>query len=60
VLTVMVQVVPPTQVALSMITASALPGTDAPVTPPVVVDHIVVEEPFQVQVVTQTAKRLAA
>src|SRR5258708_7897022 len=60
VFTVVVQVVPPTQVAASKITASAAPGTEAPVAPPVLVDHIAVDEPSHVQVVVQTANRFAA
>jgi len=60
VFTVMVHVVPPTQVAPSNITASADPGTEAPVAPPVVVDHIAVLTPSHVQFVAHTAKRLAA
>lgn len=60
VLTVMVQVTPPTQVAASNVTVSALPGTEAPVAPPVVADHMAVLEPSQVHVTVQTAKREAA
>lgn len=60
VLTVIVQVVPPTQVAASKITASTPDGTDAPVAPPVVVDHMAVLAASQVQVVVHTANRLAA
>lgn len=57
---VMVQVVPPTQVAVSKIAVSVAPGTEAPGAPPLVVDHIAVDELSQMQVVVQTAKRLAA
>ena len=60
VLTVVVQVTPPTQVAPSKVTVSAEPGTDAPVVPPDDVDHIVVLEASQVQVTEQTANRAAA
>lgn len=60
VLTVMVHVVPPTQVLASKITVSTLLGTDAPVAPPVVVDHIAVLDPSHVHVVEQMPKRFAA
>ena len=60
VFTVIVHVTPPTHVAASRITASPDPGTDAPVAPPVVVDHIAVLDASQVQAAVQTAKRLAA
>jgi hypothetical protein len=60
VLTVVVQVVPPTQVAASKVTVSPEPGTDAPVAPPDEADHMAVLEPSHVQVVVQTAKREAA
>lgn len=59
VFTVIVHVVPPTQVAASNVTSSPTPGTDAPVAPPDVVDHIAVLEPSQVHVVVHTAKRVA-
>jgi hypothetical protein len=57
---VMVHVVPPTQVPASSVTSSPEPGADAPVVPPLTVDHIAVDELSQVQVVLQTAKRDAA
>ena len=60
VLTVIVQVTPPTQVAPSNIAVSLEPGTDAPGAPPVVVLHIAVEALSQVQAAVQMAKRLAA
>lgn len=60
VFTVMVQVVPPVQVAASKITLSTDPGTDAPVAPPLEVDHIAVDDASQVHVVGQMPKRLAA
>ncbi len=53
------QVVPPTQVAPSRITASDEPGTLAPV-PPVVVPHIVVSLAVMVQAVLHVRKRFAA
>jgi hypothetical protein len=57
---VMVQVVPPTQVAASRITSSEDVGADAPVAPPLDVDHIAVDELFHVHVVVQTANLFAA
>lgn len=60
VFTVIVHVVPPTQVFASSVTESAEPGTDAPVAPPLVADHIAVLEPSHVHVVAQIAKRAAA
>src|SRR5882762_10677254 len=60
VLTVIVQVTPPTQVAASKVTVSAEPGTDAPVAPPVDADHIAVLAPSHVQVTVQTPNRDAA
>lgn len=57
---VIVQVTPPTQVAPSNITASPEPGTDAPVAPPVDVDHIAVLELSHVHVTVHTPNRLAA
>jgi hypothetical protein len=57
---VIVQVVPPTHVAASSVTVSPATGADAPVAPPLVVDHIAVEVLSQVQVVVQTANRAAA
>ena len=57
---VMVQVVPPTQVAASRVRSSEEVGAEAPVAPPLVVDHIAVEVLSQVQVVEQTANRAAA
>jgi hypothetical protein len=54
---VIVHVVPPTQVAASIITSSVATGAEAPVAPPVDVDHIAVDVLSQVQVVVQTAKR---
>lgn len=59
-LTVIVHVVPPTQVAASRVTSSAELGADAPVAPPDVADHIAVLELSHVHVVVQTAKRAAA
>lgn len=52
---VMVQVVPPTQVAPSRMTSSPATGADAPVDPPDDVDHMAVDELSHVQVVVQTA-----
>lgn len=58
--TVIVQVVPLTQVFASSVTSSLPVGADTPVAPPEVADHIAVETLSQVQVVVQTAKRAAA
>lgn len=60
VLTVMVQVTPPTQVAAFKVTVSAAPGTEAPVAPPLEVDHMRVLDASQVQAAVHTAKREAA
>ena len=60
VFTVIVQVVPPTQVAASSVTSSAELGTEAPVAPPLVADHIAVLDASQVQVVAHIANRAAA
>jgi len=58
-LSVAVQVVPPTQVALSKVTVSLAPGTEAPV-PPETEPHIEVSDGVMVQVVGQVRKRAAA
>jgi hypothetical protein len=57
---VMVQVVPPTQVLALRVTSSAEVGADAPVHPVSVAHHIAVDVLSQVQVVEQTANRVAA
>jgi hypothetical protein len=57
---VMVQVVPPTQVDALIVTSSLAVGAEAPVAPPLVVDHIAVDVLSQIQVVVQTANRAAA
>lgn len=61
---VMVQVVPPTQVAPSIITSSAEVGAAAPVAPPEPTDDhmmpVVMPSLFHVHVVAHTAQRFAA